>query len=563
MIAKLTNLNPEIEKNSPELEVIKLRNGYICDVIGDDWKKWDYFRSIILECPTGSGKTTFIENCLIEDAISKSKKILIVSNRVALDIGIKKRIMQAYNIENVWNDLGLRKQSEFGEHIVVMTYQKLFANLKKMRSREFEYVVFDEVHYLMMDAGFTAISGYILKNIPRIFNMTKRIYISATIDEVLPYICRSELNDGANTRMSLMHQIGGGRYLIDDVHDEMQLERANSEMRFASKCPTPILYKMNADMAAYNLFFFDDFEKVKAELISSPHKSIIFVDSKEFGMRLHEELKDSMYIDSRTKENDTESFLKLIENEAFKEKFLITTSVFINGSNIIDKAVKNVVIFNLDPCDIKQALGRKRIIGDEKNLKVFLQIPTPRKISNTIKGFEQILNLTSLTKKELSQLILNSSAEYELIKRIIYASPDGTFSFNDLSIQHLLNGKIYFENLLEILKKGPSAYARQISKSLSIPFRKTTLKLISNPKSEMTALLDKFVETSPMNIDEFTNASIEFNNLRKRLKLITPEDNFGKKRNPLMENALNQRLKFFKFKYKVEKSDDLYSFKKY
>ena len=97
-------------------------------------------------------------------------------------------------------------------------------------------------------------------------------------------------------------------------------------------------------------------------------KAIVLVDSKDAGKQIFSGLKSrkitTAYID-REESNPKNLRLNLLEGEKFNERVLITTSVLDSGINIVDNAVRHVVIFYTDRTQFIQALGRKRRQPDD------------------------------------------------------------------------------------------------------------------------------------------------------------------------------------------------------
>ena len=87
-------VNRTKENWSLNLEMFNMSGTYIGEAIGDSYRTWTSERPIILSCQTGCGKTTFCEDILISDAIQKNKKIILASNRLALSLAEKKRILK-------------------------------------------------------------------------------------------------------------------------------------------------------------------------------------------------------------------------------------------------------------------------------------------------------------------------------------------------------------------------------------------------------------------------------------------------------------------------------------
>ena len=56
----------------------------VSDIIGDSYKNWASNQIVIIDCPTGSGKSYFIFETLLDYAISNRKRILYLVNRKVL-----------------------------------------------------------------------------------------------------------------------------------------------------------------------------------------------------------------------------------------------------------------------------------------------------------------------------------------------------------------------------------------------------------------------------------------------------------------------------------------------
>jgi len=60
----------------------------VADPIGEDYKKWKRRKIILLEAQTGTGKTWFIKNVLI-DYLGEHERLLFVCNRTYLKRQLK------------------------------------------------------------------------------------------------------------------------------------------------------------------------------------------------------------------------------------------------------------------------------------------------------------------------------------------------------------------------------------------------------------------------------------------------------------------------------------------
>lgn len=545
-----------------KLETVKLQKKYVTDSIGTAWKLWSHRRAIILKCQTGEGKTTFVEDVIVKDAIAKGKKILIVSNRLSQSVANKKRLLDMYQIKNVWSDEGLRIQSYFGPHIVIVTYQKLFHMIQSIDAKDFEYAVFDEMHYFTSDATFSAITGALLKQIPNKFRESKRIYISATPEEVIPFIVKAETNKYATAGYKIHHILRGPCCNVSAPDDVNQREAVVREMTYATNEPLPIMYYSNENYKYLKVQFFEDFEVIKQKIISSNEKWIVFVTSKEFGQELSKSLEDCIYVDAETKEEDSNKFLDLIEKETFDAKVLVCTSVFINGNNIKDSNVKNIVIFHTNICDIKQAIGRKRVFDKKKEVvNVFLHIPEISTLTCRINRNLMILEKHAVSldaPKDFSNMILHDEEVRKMVKKMIYPQENGSYAFNYLTVEKLNNDIFYMDKIKNMIAKDKALYVKHIAKEFSLPYRKSMCKLLVDGRAVIETKLDEFVKMSPVSKEAFKKISQEITALRREFKFISDSDNFGENRPPLDCNAFNARLKEFSFKFKVIKSGEDY-----
>ena len=554
-----------IEKKSrafPEykLEIIKLKKGYISQTIGDAWKIWNNYRSVIIHCQTGSGKTTFVEDVLVKDAIEKGKKIIIVSNRIMLSMANQKRLLDKYGIKNNGRVSGDNVEYFLNPNIVVTTYQKLSSMLNHFDGKDFEYAVFDEAHYFTCDSTFSPLTGTLLNAIPYKFSNSKRIYISATPEEVIPHIVKAETAPTAVARYNVYRTTNSVSWHINQHNYEDYVKAKVNENYYASNKPLPVVYQCKENFKNLNLKFFENFESLKEKIISSKGKWVIFVTSKKFGKDLQQQMQNSIYIDADTKENNPEFFTELVEKESFKEKILITTSVFINGNNLKDDTVKNIVIFNTDICDIKQAIGRKRL-SENETVNVYLNIPNKQELSYKILENYAILDIYNKSKKapvELYEYILSDDEKRSKLRKILYSTKNGPYKFNLLAIYQLQNEVIYLESVKQMIEQNKLKYCKHIAKSFSLPFKKSMTELLIDGRAVIEKKLDEFVKASPVEEEEFLKISEEISDLRKKFGFISKSDNLGSERAPLKHNAFNKRLEEFNFQYKVEKIDKKY-----
>ena len=118
--------------------------------------------------PTGSGKTSFVYDTLLPDALSKGKNLLLVSNRVALSTQQKRRIMEITHNPalKLLSAEGIKRAEDLGS-VRVITYHRLPALCNDAAAAEWisnlGYAVFDEAHFFTSDSVFNENTEYFLR----------------------------------------------------------------------------------------------------------------------------------------------------------------------------------------------------------------------------------------------------------------------------------------------------------------------------------------------------------------------------------------------------------------
>lgn len=296
---------------------------------------------ILINAPTGSGKTTFILHDLAKKAAEKGLYVLFLSNRSALALQQRYALMKENNIPLVGADI-LSNISLFN-NVFLLTYQSVLYHLENLSQYPIGIVVFDEAHFFCSDSIFNAQTEQILTRLLDKFWNCQRIYMSATPDDVKSVIAYEE----GNLYSRIKNNPKDLRYL-----------------RAANIVPSIREYYMPADYSYIRLHFFHRFDSILS-LISesnSENKWLIFIESKDRGDKLKHKIgSDAIFVDASIREREPHTLESLVRTERFEKKVLIATSVLNNGINFYDPMLKNIVIESSDPVQIKQMLGRKRI----------------------------------------------------------------------------------------------------------------------------------------------------------------------------------------------------------
>lgn len=315
----------------------------VYDGLKDEVDSWNSRDPVLIDAPTGSGKSTFVRKELIPRALQANKNVLILSNRIMISTQQKKMIME--DIQSPYRgrltEEGLQDQEDFG-NVWIMTYHKLQYFLNNEENKKWisnlRYVVMDEVHFFTSDCLFNEFCGGILNMIPRHFKNYIRIYMTATSSEVLYPLAEAEKKNYHDYNLMLYYQP----------------ERAI------------IRYVFPRNFESYKLQFFKDYKQLK-ELVKQfkNQKWMIFVDNKGEGKALLEEFKDEAeYLDADSK--NTKTWKSIVNHEKFESRILITTPVLDCGANICDSDLKSMAVITDNKASLLQMIGRKRLDTNEK-----------------------------------------------------------------------------------------------------------------------------------------------------------------------------------------------------
>ncbi|KUO72876.1 MAG: hypothetical protein APF81_26740 [Desulfosporosinus sp. BRH_c37] len=345
----------------------KLNLKWVADSIGEDYKKWKRGDIILLEAQTGTGKTWFIKNVLI-DYLGDNEKLLFVCNRTNLKRQLKKDLLEKFNekIPSTTKELDdittINNITITSYHAIQYSARDEIYDGKKFDLGLFDFIILDECHYIMADGSFNNKCRFAYEKL--VYNMSRfatKIFISATMQEIKDPIIRCA-NRGFGKLPKVREYSTGIDYSY--IH--------------------PIYYKN--DMT-------DIINTIKND--KTDEKWLVFISDLKDGEKILKELgKDnSSLIKSGTISDELDS---VINNSKFNKKVLIATKAMDNGINISDPKLTNIVIMAWDKITFIQMLGRKRIQIDEPWQNINLYIPTRMK-----KSFLTKLHLYDLKQAEI------------------------------------------------------------------------------------------------------------------------------------------------------------------
>jgi hypothetical protein len=382
---------------------------YISDIITqEEIAKWKPQDRILICSQTGTGKSQFIKNILKDYAIRNDKQMLLLTNR---------NILKRQNIE----ELGSKEDG-----ISVKNYQSiessiLYGNQLKPIFDPFYYVVFDECHYLLNDSSFNRNTDLLLNNLIHPDENKIYLFLTATPEALLNY-----------------HSV------------------------FEYKYDIPKNYKHIS-----NIYYYSKMETVENILRSIPHtEQAIYFGNAMDAYDFHNMFKDtSKFICSENNtvfaKKSSRTTIEKIETESrFDDHFLFATKVLDNGVNLKSPQLKHIIIDMLDPTDIIQCLGRKRIDFNNPNdtITVYIKNRNRGELLSSIKRIRSNLNYV----RELNDLGIN-----EFLNKYSRKQFD-TIIHNDGTVnQAKLYYYIYFLNVLEqMFNYNSQSYSSLIDNTL-------------------------------------------------------------------------------------------------
>lgn len=309
-----------------------------------DIKKWNKGDIITITSGCGSGKSYFVKNVLYQLAKEENKKILFLIHRKNC-------------VEQFTKEIEKDKKEDV---IDIKTYQSLESkelnkNKQQIDFSQYSYIVCDEFHYFVSDSAFNINTDVSLDLIININNAVK-IFLSATTEIIDKY--------------------------------------------FKWKGYETISYKFKIDYSFIeSLTFFNKdntMESFIEEAIKNNNKGIFFIQSAKKAYELYKKYEKYCLFNCSSsnleyyKYVDREKISKMLIEEKFEERILITTTCLDTGVNIIDEDVKHIVCDVQDIYSLIQCIGRRRIQHNKDKIYVYI-----KSISNKQLGGKE----TQLKKK--------------------------------------------------------------------------------------------------------------------------------------------------------------------
>lgn len=439
----------------------------VTDVITkEEAASWKPGSNVLISSPMGSGKSFFCKNMLYSIAKDVGGAVLMLIHRTNCVDQFK------YEIETDGK----------ADVIDVITYQsleygKLHNTSKQFDLEKYKFVVCDEFHYFFNDSSFnnkTSVSFKMIMN----NTASVHVFMSATGEDMSNYM---------------------------------------KEYTQKNELPYPKEYKIPFDyFFIKNLRFFykeETMEELIEEGIAKGNKGIFFIQSAEKAYKLFAKYKKHCVFNCSANNGkyyeyvDKEKIKNILKNERFEEQFLITTSCFDAGINIIDRNVKHVVIDIVDIGSLIQCIGRKRIQDDDDKINVYIKAMNNQKLAGLKRSMEEKVKMADYFAENdysVEKLIEKYPMQND-INNIIY--DDLVYGANGKVIPNtytkVINELMYFKKKSDIMeyetmmkKYGQFGYCKYLAKRFGFYDAKTGRYAYSmiHEEYELEKYLEQLVE---------------------------------------------------------------------
>lgn len=447
----------------------------IADRLGFDKTVLKNPEPVLIQAPTGFGKTWWVINVVIPYVLQIEGKILIASNRVAASAQLKLDVVKLVEGEkSKWTKspyLDILNDQEDFNNVKIVTLQRLyhFLNSEEGRaySKKVSVVIIDECHYFVADSSFNRETVRLWDMLPQTFTRAKRIYLSASPEDFIEPWANGESIADPLTLERIERVIGG----IPRIH--------NSPLR-VTPYPTFTWYRFVSDKyAGLPIRYYDEESDLLARIKDTRNEGwLIFVSSKEDGQRLVGEIgKDSIFISSDSKGSPEWDIL--VREERLPCRVLITTSVLDCGTNISDPNLKHVVVPYVDKTVFIQALGRKRFRSTPE-FTLYVKAIDMKTLNGLMKRNRDLICLSNKVNDvyykyqytDMNRLVdeLLDSGVSQSERCLVYCDKTGQWKPNYLFRHKLFRQREFYCNLKEkITQYGISAFPRLVHQWLGQP----------------------------------------------------------------------------------------------
>lgn len=420
---------------------------FISEIVQRDFIKWRPMDTVFISAPTGTGKTTFVLEHLLPYALYNKKRILYLCNRSILEQQLKAKLMERQGIPN--DNLDLLKNTYDFDGISIMTYQRLQGlNEYALRKAEndFDYIIYDEIHYLLEDSAFNPYTYKLWEFIKR---RGVSIFMSATLDDLPDRIIDKMYDEYVDDRLDweVENEFLSKKKIILPLCRTIIHNFANGFKDESIDIPYTYVWYYNAPEQNRNLsvkYYEEDEEILKAIIDThrcTEDKWLIFMSNKQKANKLCTSLEEYNISVEMFSAEDEKSTVRdeIIHNESFSTRVLVTTKVLDNGITLKDYTLKHIVIDTISKTEFLQMLGRKRCIEDSDSYTLYIGKKSLTRFTG-YKNLECKKKIDFLNTLHTHKEICDKSKcdkEYEgMVKQFFYVGADDKFTINEWARLH-------------------------------------------------------------------------------------------------------------------------------
>lgn len=417
----------------------------VSDLIGNEYLEWKPGTPYILSSQTGRGKTTFVMTRLLKNAAAQNKDVLYICNRKALYAQVDQ--IAADMTQSFKNSFSLTEEES--RHLVIQTYQACETKMESpFRFSGKLYVIFDEAHYFLEDASFNSGTNLWSDWIREFYGKTINagtpicVFMTATPEPLMCFLAmnnektsfgsdslfcnirkmfqrRSWLCDNIDFLKREFYMYDGSsdnkakKNLCERVLNEYpEIGRYQRELRDLDIYRDGKAYIQTAldskdgvqeirddlDYSYVEECYFRDFIEIVDNICKTDEKWLIFINDSVKGQQFAQELNtlgiETVFTNASLKNTSAvkEQLKQLETKQSFSCRVLISTSILDCGINVIDDAVRNIAIFNVEKTAFMQMLGRVRV-RDNQKLRLYIKAYTAQEIRNRIQYTCKIIHI--------------------------------------------------------------------------------------------------------------------------------------------------------------------------
>lgn len=517
---------------------------YLDSFINDDEiRSWELGETIVINAPTGAGKTAFVLRRLLPQAIQQGRSILYLCNRRILREQVGEDANSVFR-EIFGQEYKLTEEEAAAIQVVTYQHYERSHRFPENTGRDVLYYVYDEAHYFLNDATFNSGTQFWLDKIP--VSMGINIFMTATLEPLKWFLVfaitqpdrdfleifkelrekfigkKMERREWMKERVTIVY---GVKFIESDnksgipdsvaIPSERKVEHSirwiNEECRKidvygetikklqqcvrAGERTYKLLpgIKLNNQYNQYREFYFQEledlYEQIKKDTKNS--KWLVFVDEEEEGIRAQASLSalgiNSVFLSRKSLNNGRTAkmeFNNIVSQRFFSCQVLIATSVMDCGVSITDPEVKNIVLSSPDKTKFLQMLGRRRL-GDNEKVKLFIRFQSERRIN----GIKQKLETQ-----------LQTLCSVALVNEYDYYTKVRKYRDSEMKMKPILGEREEMrlrEKLLDESNKGllvfdPSSYKKSEKGVYDRKYSKIAFISIMLQLSEYKAALDEY-----------------------------------------------------------------------